>query len=182
MSDWGFLPDVHSRFWSYLANRVSNWPHYFSAMFITLRGSFICFWLVCSSPYYSVLALEIELGTWVGSCKRIWLGSCSPPSGCLPQSFNWYQSELGHSLSLTGFVTRRKHGKRCREARCLQWRGFWLLEKSDSQLSLELRSCHFGDCIGSIRDLSNAWECNPRWVAKVWKQLKSLESHYFCSR
>jgi hypothetical protein len=50
-----------SRFWPYLANRVYNWSHSFSAAFITSRGSFIRCWLVCSSYYYSVLALGIEL-------------------------------------------------------------------------------------------------------------------------
>jgi hypothetical protein len=38
-----------------------------------------------------------------------------------------------------------QHGERYHEARCLQWRGFWLLEKLDLQLSLEPRSCHLGD-------------------------------------
>jgi hypothetical protein len=35
----------------------------FPAVFITLSGSFIRYWFVCSSPSCSVLALEFELGT-----------------------------------------------------------------------------------------------------------------------
>jgi hypothetical protein len=71
MSDWDFQPDVHSQFWLYLANWVSNWSHSFFATFITSRGLFLRCWLVCSSPFCSLLALGIELGTQVGSCKII---------------------------------------------------------------------------------------------------------------
>jgi hypothetical protein len=58
-----FSSNVCSLFWSYLANRVSNLSHSFSVAFITLRGSFLCYWLVCSSLPYRVLALGFELGT-----------------------------------------------------------------------------------------------------------------------
>jgi hypothetical protein len=57
---------------------LSNWSHSFSAAFVTSRGSFLNFWLVCSSPSCSVLSLEFELVTYAGSYKRIWLGSRSP--------------------------------------------------------------------------------------------------------
>jgi hypothetical protein len=63
MSDWDFQPDVCIRFWSYLANWVSNWSHSFSAAFVTSMGSFLRCWLVYSSPYCRVLALGVELRT-----------------------------------------------------------------------------------------------------------------------
>jgi hypothetical protein len=34
-----------------------------------------------------------------------WLPFTPPPSGRLLQSFNWYQSQFGQQLALTGFVT-----------------------------------------------------------------------------
>jgi hypothetical protein len=81
-----FSSNVCSLFWSYLVNRVFNWSHSFSAAFITLRGSFLCYWLV-SSLYCRVVALGFKLRTYVSSCIRILIGSHSPPSGRLPRSF-----------------------------------------------------------------------------------------------
>jgi hypothetical protein len=57
------------------------------------------------------------------------LASIHPPSGHLLWSFNWYQSQFGHLLALTCFVTRMRHGERCYEAYRFQWRGFRLLEE-----------------------------------------------------
>jgi hypothetical protein len=56
-----FSSNVCLLFWSYLANRVSNLSYSFFAAFITLRGSFICCWLVCSSLSYRVLTLGFVL-------------------------------------------------------------------------------------------------------------------------
>jgi hypothetical protein len=74
-----FSSNVYSLFWSYLANRVSNWSQSFSAVFITLRGSFLYYWLVCSLISCMVLTLGFELGTYASSCIRILIGSHSPP-------------------------------------------------------------------------------------------------------
>jgi hypothetical protein len=52
MSDWQFQYDVRSLFWSYFANRVFNWSHSFSAVFITSMGLFLHYWSVYLSPYY----------------------------------------------------------------------------------------------------------------------------------
>jgi hypothetical protein len=57
-----FSSNVCSLFWSYLTNQVSNWSHSFSTAFITLRGSFLCYWLVCSSLSCTVLGLSLNLG------------------------------------------------------------------------------------------------------------------------
>jgi hypothetical protein len=73
-----FSSNVCSLFCSYLSNQVSNGSYYFFTSFITLRGSFLCYWLVCSSLSYRVLALGFELGTYASSCIRILIGSHSP--------------------------------------------------------------------------------------------------------
>jgi hypothetical protein len=76
--DWVFQPEDYSLFLPYFTNRMSNWSRSFSATFISSWGSFLHYWLVCSSPYYRVL-----VWVWIwdigSSCKRIWLGSRSPP-------------------------------------------------------------------------------------------------------
>jgi hypothetical protein len=94
-----------------------------------------------------------------GRRRQRWLkvrkGLPFTPSGHLIRSFNWYQSQLGHTLSLTGFVTRRRHGERCCKARGFQWWEFWLLKKPKSQLPLESGLCHLGDCSRSLCDPSN---------------------------
>jgi hypothetical protein len=55
-------------------------------------------------------------------------------------------------------VTRRRHGERCCKACRFQWRGIQLLEKLNSQLSLEPGSCYLGDRPRGVRDptLDNA--------------------------
>jgi hypothetical protein len=58
-------------------------------MFIILRGSFLCCWLVWSSLSCRVLTSGFELGTYASSCIRILIGSHSPPSGRLLLSFSF---------------------------------------------------------------------------------------------
>jgi hypothetical protein len=41
-----FQPNVYSLFWPYFVNRVSVWPHSFSASFVILWGSFLSCWFV----------------------------------------------------------------------------------------------------------------------------------------
>jgi hypothetical protein len=55
-----------------------------------------------------------------------------------------------------------RHGEMRCQACDVQWRGFWLLEKSDSQLSLELGSCHLGERVGGVRDPGDARQHDSR--------------------
>jgi hypothetical protein len=97
------------------------------------------------------------------SFEEFCLSPINPPPPCrLIRSFNWYHNKFGHSLALTGFVTRRQHGERCCQACGPQWRGFQLLEKPNSQLPLEPGSCHLGDRVGGVRDPNDARQCDPR--------------------
>jgi hypothetical protein len=77
--------------------------------------------LVCVLPHFpsEVFAWGFEHGTSAGFLRKKFYSALAHPPPV--SSFNWYQSGLGHSLSLASFVTRRRHGERCREARCLQW-------------------------------------------------------------
>jgi hypothetical protein len=90
------------------------------------------------------------------------LAPIHPRSGHLIWSISWYESQFDHLLALIGFVTRRRHGERCHNACGVQWQGFWLLEKPDSQLRLELESCHLGDRAGGVRDPGDARQRDPR--------------------
>jgi hypothetical protein len=62
----------------------------------------------------------------------------------------------------------------CRQAYDFQYRGFWLLEKSDSQLPLESSSCHLRDCSRSLRDpktLDNATQGEVQRYKNSYKAL-----------
>jgi hypothetical protein len=70
-----------------------------------------------------------------------------------------------------------RHGERCNQAGDFQWRGFLfffcerrgfrLLEKPKSQLSLELGSCHLGDRAGDICDPGYTRQRDPMCAIKV---------------
>jgi hypothetical protein len=65
-------------------------------------------------------------------------------------------------MALTGFVTRRRHGERSYKVYGVQWLGFRLLEKLNSQLSSKLGTCYLGDRAGGIHDLDDAQQHDPR--------------------
>jgi hypothetical protein len=87
MSDSQFQSNGRSLFWPYFANRVPNSCHSFFAAFVTSRGSFLLYWLVCSSPSCWVLTLGLNLGHRPVLTKEFLLGSRSTPFGRLPRSF-----------------------------------------------------------------------------------------------
>jgi hypothetical protein len=53
-------------------------------------------------------------------------------------------------------MTQRRYGERCRKAYSLQWQGFRLLKKLNSQLSSELGLRYLGDRAAGVRDPNDA--------------------------
>jgi hypothetical protein len=102
------------------------------------------------------------LGHRSSSLEKFLLAPIQPPSGHLIRFFNWYQSRFGHLLALTDFVTRMRYGERCHKACDLQWQGFRLLKKLNSQLSLKPGSCHLRDRAGGVCDPDDAQQREPR--------------------